>query len=50
MKAYSIVATDDLKALAGVPSHKLVNRHIHNLVQVSFLLFHLWFGMVFVIL
>ena len=51
-RAHSIVITDDLKALFGVPSHKLVqvNCHIHKLVQVNFLLFCLWFGMVLIIL
>ena len=46
MRAHFTVTADDLKALASVSSHELVNRHIHKLIQVSFLLFHLWFGLV----
>nr|POE57251.1 hypothetical protein CFP56_01902 [Quercus suber] len=33
-RAYNVITTDELKSLLSVPSHELVNRHIHKLVQV----------------
>ena len=32
--AYSIVMAEELKEISRVPSHEMVNRHIHKLVQV----------------
>ena len=32
--AHNVVTTADLKKLSQVPSHELVNHHIHKLVQV----------------
>ena len=31
-RAHNVVTTDDLRELLGVPSHDVVNRHIHKLV------------------
>ena len=36
-RAHNVVTDDELKGLASVPSHELVSRHIHKLVQVHFL-------------
>ena len=36
-RAHNVVTPDKLKGLAKVPSHKLVNRHIHKLVQLPFI-------------
>lgn len=33
-RAHNIITTDELKDLSQVPSHELVNCHIHKLVQV----------------
>ena len=33
-RTHSVVTLDDLKEISGVPSHEMVNRHIHKLVQV----------------
>lgn len=39
-RMHNVISKDKLKALSLVPSHELVSRHIHKLVQVrsSFLL------------
>lgn len=34
-----IVNLKELKELSSVPSHEMVNRHVHKLVQVTFLRF-----------
>ena len=39
MRAHNVVTAKKLKEILGVPSHEMVNRHIHKLVQVSPLLF-----------
>ena len=31
-----IVTSKELKEISGVPSHEMVNRHVHKLVQVTF--------------
>ena len=33
-QAYNVNTDDELKGLSSISSHKLVNRHIHKLVQV----------------
>ena len=33
-RAHNVITDDELKGLSFVPSHKLVNHHIHKLVQV----------------
>ena len=33
---HNVIFDDKLKALSSVPSHELVSRHIHKLVQLSF--------------
>ena len=38
-KAHSVVTVEDLKALSGIPSHEVMNHHIHKLVQVDFFSF-----------
>ena len=35
-----IVTSKELKEISGVPSHEMVNRHVHKLVQVTFHCFH----------
>ena len=35
-RAHNVITPDKLKGLTAVPSHELVNHHIHKLVQVSF--------------
>ena len=40
-RAQSTITTEDLKALFGIPSHEVVSRHIHKLIQVRF--FSSWF-------
>ena len=39
-RTHNVISEDKLKALSLMPSHKLVNHHIHKLVQLrsSFLL------------
>ena len=37
--ANEIVTSKELKEISGVPSHEMVNRHVHKLVQVTFLRF-----------
>ena len=32
--AHNVITNDELKGLSSIPSHKLVSRHIHKLVQV----------------
>ena len=32
---HNVITNDELKGLSSIPSHELVNRHIHKLVQVS---------------
>ena len=32
--AHNVITNDELKSLSSVPSHELVSRHIHKLVQV----------------
>lgn len=34
MRAHNFVTLVDLKKLFGVPSHEIMNRHMHKLVQV----------------
>ena len=34
--ANEIVTSKELKEISGVPSHEMVNRHVHKLVQVTF--------------
>ena len=34
MKAHNVVMTKKLKEISGVPSHEMVNCHIHKLIQV----------------
>ena len=52
-RAHNVITFDKLKGLSAVPSHKLVNHHIHKLVQVmvgshlSFLKFYLCFSSIF---
>ena len=36
-KAHNVIIDDELKSLSSIPSHKLVSRHIHKLVQVFYL-------------
>nr|POF01440.1 hypothetical protein CFP56_35717 [Quercus suber] len=31
---HNVITNDELKGLSSIPSHKLVSRHIHKLVQV----------------
>ena len=33
-RAHNVITNDELKGLSSIPSHKLVSRHIHKLVQV----------------
>ena len=33
--ARNVITNNELKGLSSIPSHELVNRHIHKLVQVS---------------
>nr|POE89201.1 hypothetical protein CFP56_57122 [Quercus suber] len=33
-RAHNVITSDELKSLSSVPSHELVSRHIHKLVQV----------------
>ena len=33
-RAHNVVTDDELKGLSSIPSHELVSRHIHKLVQV----------------
>nr|POE99909.1 hypothetical protein CFP56_54768 [Quercus suber] len=33
-RAHNVITSDELKGLSSIPSHELVSRHIHNLVQV----------------
>ena len=35
-RAHNVITNDELKGLSSVPSHELVNRHIHKLVQVFY--------------
>ena len=35
-RANEIVSSEELKEISGVPSHEMVNRHVHKLVQVTF--------------
>ena len=44
-RAHSAVTTEDLKALSGVPSYELVNRHIHKLVQVNLFSLYITYNM-----
>ena len=38
-RAHNVITNDELKGLLSIPSHELVSRHIHKLVQVcSFVL------------
>lgn len=45
-RAHNIVTAEELKEILGVPSHKMVNCHIHKLVQVipccSLFFFFFW--------
>ena len=38
-RANDLITPDELKEIAGIPSHEMVNRHVHKLVQVTFLCF-----------
>ena len=33
-RAHNVITNNELKSLSSIPSHELVNRHIHKLVQV----------------
>nr|POE91892.1 hypothetical protein CFP56_28006 [Quercus suber] len=33
-RAHNVITSDELKSLSSVPSHELISRHIHKLVQV----------------
>nr|POF02971.1 hypothetical protein CFP56_72213 [Quercus suber] len=33
-RAHNVITSDELKILSSIPSHELVSRHIHKLVQV----------------
>lgn len=33
-RAHNVITNNELKGLSSIPSHELVNRHIHKLVQV----------------
>lgn len=33
-RAHNVITADELKGLSAIPSHELVNHHIHKLVQV----------------
>ena len=33
-RAHNVITNDELKGLSSIPSHELVSRHIHKLVQV----------------
>ncbi|XP_075668133.1 uncharacterized protein LOC142638028 [Castanea sativa] len=33
-QAHNVIINDELKGLSSIPSHELVSRHIHKLVQV----------------
>ena len=37
--AHNVITDDGLKGLSSIPSHELVSRHIHKLVQVFYLMF-----------
>ena len=34
-RAHNVITNDELRGLSSIPSHELINRHIHKLVQVS---------------
>lgn len=34
-RAHNVITNDELKVLSSIPSHELVSRHIHKLVQAS---------------
>ena len=36
-QANEIITLDELKEISGVPSHEMVNCHVHKLIQVTFL-------------
>jgi len=36
-RAHNVITSGELKCLFEIPSHELVNRHIHKLVQVFFI-------------
>ena len=38
-RANDLVTSKELKEIAGIPSHEMVNHHVHKLVQVVFLHF-----------
>ena len=38
-QAHNVITNDELKGLLSIPSHELVSRHIHKLVQVFHLIF-----------
>lgn len=37
-QAHNVTVNEELKDLASIPSHELVNHHIHKLVQVFYLI------------
>ena len=47
-QANEVVTLEELKEISGVPSHEMVNRHVHKLVQVTFLLFPSPFYFIFI--
>ena len=47
-EANEVVTLEELKEISGVPSHEMVNRHVHKLVQVTFLLFPSPFYFIFI--
>ena len=34
VKAHEVVMLEEMKEISGVPSHEMVNRYVHKLVQV----------------
>ena len=34
VKAHEVVTLEEMKEISGVPSHEMVNRYVHKLVQV----------------
>ena len=42
-QANEVVKPEELKEIFGIPSHEMVNHHVHKLVQVTFLHFSSFF-------
>ena len=36
-RANKVVTPEEMKEISGVPSHEMVSRHVHKLIQVIFL-------------